>query len=110
MSDQLIPESRSYRHIQCSNETEVSGESFEVVSNPMSSMEQTFCSICGAMFPITDFEWADTSEKLSDYYARHSSDATGRQAAFSLLQEVHVNLDCLRSHSDSGWLLLSCQK
>jgi hypothetical protein len=79
MTEQTIPESRAYRHLQCGDETLVSGQSFEVVSNPMSSMEQTQCSTCGAMFPISDFAWSDTGEKLSDYYARHTQNATPAQ-------------------------------
>ena len=79
MSEQPIPESRSYRHVACGSDTEVSGQAFEIVSNPMSSMEQTQCSLCNAMFPIADFEWCDTGEKISDYYARHSQSATELQ-------------------------------
>lgn len=76
---QTIPESRAYRHVRCGQTTLVSGDSFEVVSNPMSSMERTKCSNCGAMFPITEFVWADTDETLSDYYARHTAGATPTQ-------------------------------
>ncbi len=79
MTDPAPPESRSYRHIQCGSDTLVSGQAFEVVSNPMSSMERTQCSNCGTMFPITDFEWSDSGEKLSDYYARHTQSATDLQ-------------------------------
>jgi hypothetical protein len=79
MTAAAILESRVYRHVPCGNETVVSGQSFEVVSNPMSSMERTQCSSCGAMFPIADFEWADTGERLSDYYARHTQSATPLQ-------------------------------
>ncbi|MEW4527052.1 hypothetical protein [Maioricimonas sp. JC845] len=79
MNDQPVPEERAYRHVTCGNETLVGGQSFEVVSNPMSSMEQTMCSACNAMFPIAEFEWADTGEKISDYYTRHSQNATDMQ-------------------------------
>jgi hypothetical protein len=79
MTDQAVPESRAYRHLTCGSETLVSGQSFEVVSNPMSSMERTQCSACGAMFPISDFQWSDTGERISDYYARHTQCATGLQ-------------------------------
>jgi hypothetical protein len=50
-----------------------------VVSNPMSSMERTHCSTCNAMFPITEFVWADTDERISDYYSRHTRNATALQ-------------------------------
>ncbi len=79
MTEQPVPESRTYRHVKCGNETLVGGQPFEVVSNPMSSMEQTQCANCGAMFPIAEFEWSDTGEKISDYYARHSTNATDLQ-------------------------------
>ena len=79
MSADAIPESRAYRHLKCRQETVVSGQPFEVVSNPMSSMERTMCSTCGAMFPIAEFAWADTGETLADYYARHTRSATPAQ-------------------------------
>ena len=79
MPTDAVPESRAYRHLQCQQVTLVSGQSFEVVSNPMSSMERTMCSTCGAMFPIAEFAWADTGETLSDYYARHTKNATPAQ-------------------------------
>ncbi|GAA4454855.1 hypothetical protein [Novipirellula rosea] len=79
MVEQQIPESRTYRHTQCGNETTVSEQSFELVSNPMSSMEQTHCSSCNAMFPISEYEWSDTGETISGYYARHTKNATDRQ-------------------------------
>ncbi len=79
MSEASIPESRAYRHVQCGSETVVGDESFKVVSNPMSSMERTFCSSCGTMFPIAEYEWADTGENLAEYYARHTQSATDMQ-------------------------------
>ena len=79
MPTEAVPESRAYRHSSCQQETLVGGQSFEVVSNPMSSMERTMCSTCGAMFPIAEFAWADTGETLSDYYARHTRNATPTQ-------------------------------
>jgi hypothetical protein len=79
MAEGTVPESRSYRHRQCGNETVVGGQSFETVSNPMSSMERTFCSSCNAMFGISEFQWSDSGETIADYYARHSKNATPAQ-------------------------------
>ena len=79
MADSSSPESRSYRHRKCGTETTVSGQSFETVSNPMSSMERTFCNACNAMFGITEYEWTDTGETIADYYARYSKNATPLQ-------------------------------
>ncbi len=71
-----IPTFRVYQHTLCGEQTIVSDNMFEVVSNPMSSMERTYCSSCGKMFPIAEYVWADTGELLSDYYARHTASAT----------------------------------
>lgn len=79
MAESVAPESRSYRHRKCGTETVVSGQPFETVSNPMSSMQQTFCSECNAMFGITEYEWSDTGETIAEYYARHSKTATSTQ-------------------------------
>ncbi len=79
MSDESVPESRAYTHLKCGSETVVSGQPFETVSNPMSSMEQTYCSQCNAMFGIAEYEWSDTGETIADYYARHSKSATPMQ-------------------------------
>ena len=79
MSNQSIPESRTYRHVQCGGETTISEEAFEVASNPLSTMETTYCSACRDQFPIAEIEWADTGETIADYYARHSEGATDRQ-------------------------------
>ena len=79
MSNQAVPGFRTYRHLQCGGETLASGESFEVVSNPLSGVEVTQCSACGAQSPIADFVWADTEESIADYYARHGQSASDFQ-------------------------------
>jgi hypothetical protein len=76
MTPPTIPESRVYRHLQCGTETVISGDAFEVASNPLSDMTRTWCNQCNAFFPISDYQWSDTGEKISDYYARHSARAT----------------------------------
>lgn len=79
MSEETIPESRTYRHTTCGAETTIGDQSFEVASNPMSDMTQSYCTQCGGMVPITELEWTDTNETISDYYARHSANATDTQ-------------------------------
>ena len=76
MTSPAIPESRVYRHLQCGTQTVISGQAFEVASNPLSDMTRTWCNQCNAFFPVADYEWSDTGEKISDYYARHSARAT----------------------------------
>jgi hypothetical protein len=76
MTPTPIPESRVYRHLQCGTETVISGDAFEVASNPLSDMTRTWCNQCNAFFPVSDYQWSDTGEKISDYYARHSAPAS----------------------------------
>ena len=76
MANELVPESRVYRHIKCGAETVVSDEAFSVVSNPLADMTRTWCTPCNAFFPVSEYEWADTGEKIVDYYSRHSTKAT----------------------------------
>jgi len=77
MSASEIPESRAYRHQKCGTETVVSGEAFAALSDPLSDMSRTWCSVCNGFFPLADYEWSDTGEKITDYYSRHSARATG---------------------------------
>jgi hypothetical protein len=76
MTSPAVPESRVYKHLQCGTETVISGQAFEVASNPLSDMTRTWCNQCNAFFPVSDYQWSDTGEKISDYYARHSARAT----------------------------------
>lgn len=79
MSDPRIPEARAYLHEACSSETIVSGEAFEVLSDPLSDIERTWCETCVDYYPLSDFAWSDTGERITDYYARHSAGATELQ-------------------------------
>lgn len=108
MTESTPPQSRTYRHRKCGAETVVSGQPFETVSNPMSSMTQTFCSECGAMFGITEFEWIDTGETIADYYARHSKNATSTQRFLTSKKFMILVIALLGlSASVGGYLLLS---
>ena len=76
MTPPAVPESRVYRHLQCGAETVISGQAFEVASNPLSDMTRTWCNQCNAFFPVSDYQWSDTGENISDYYSRHNARAT----------------------------------
>jgi ABC-type glycerol-3-phosphate transport system permease component len=76
MAADQVPESRVYRHITCGGETTISGSPFEVITNPLAAMSRTWCSDCNAYFPPDQYVWADTDEKITDYWARHGSRAT----------------------------------
>jgi hypothetical protein len=82
MADLLVPESRIYVHEKCQAPTEVRENSFEEMSNPLSDVPRTWCTACNAFGPISEFAWADTGEKITDYRARHSARATSVERFF----------------------------
>lgn len=77
-----VPESRAYVHEKCQGMTEVRENSFEEMSNPLSDVPRTWCTVCNAFAPVDEFAWADTGEKLTDYRARHSTRATSVERIF----------------------------
>jgi hypothetical protein len=76
MADEQVPESRVYRHLTCGGETTVSGSPFEVITNPLAAMHRTWCGNCNGFFPMDQYAWTDTEEKITDYWARHGARAT----------------------------------
>ncbi len=82
MTNPPVPESRTYVHEKCQGVTEVRENSFEEMSNPLSDVPQTWCSVCEAFGPVSEFAWADTGEKITDYRARHSARATSVERLF----------------------------
>ncbi|MCC9603681.1 hypothetical protein LOC67_24290 [Stieleria sp. JC731] len=76
MSDkQPPPTSRTYIHDRCEQPTIVAKESFAAVASPLSGVEQTYCNACKSMYAVDEYRWADTNEKLTDYYKRHGNGA-----------------------------------
>lgn len=82
MTKPSVPESRTYVHEKCQGTTEVRENSFEEMSNPLSDVPQTWCTVCNAFGPVSEFTWADTGEKITDYRARHSARATSLERFF----------------------------
>lgn len=82
MNKPPVPESRAYVHEKCQGQTEVRENSFEEMSNPLSDVPHTWCTVCEAFGPVSEFAWADTGEKITDYRARHSARATSIERIF----------------------------
>jgi hypothetical protein len=76
MADEQVPESRVYRHLTCGQETTVTGSPFGVITDPLASMWRTWCGNCNGLFPLDQYVWSDTGEKITDYWARHGARAT----------------------------------
>jgi hypothetical protein len=82
MNTSPVPESRTYVHEKCQGLTEVRENSFEEMSNPLSDVPRTWCTVCDGFGPVAEFAWADTGEKITDYRARHSARATSLERIF----------------------------
>ena len=71
--------SREYVHTQCGGETTVDGPEFAALADPLAKMTSTYCAECEEVFPVSQFVWADTRERISDYYAHYQKQASGLQ-------------------------------
>lgn len=71
-----IPDSRSYTHDKCGEVTVVSESEFKIVASPLPGCRMTMCCGCGQHFPIAEFKWSDSGERIVDYYARHRAKAS----------------------------------
>lgn len=71
--------SRDYVHSQCGGVTTIEGPEFQSLADPLSKMHSTYCSECEDVFPISEFAWDDTQERISDYYARYQQQASSLQ-------------------------------
>ena len=71
--------SRDYVHSRCSGVTTIEGPEFQALADPLSRMVSTYCSDCEDTFPIAEFAWHDTQERISDYYSRYQQQASGFQ-------------------------------
>lgn len=69
----MIPESRAYVHVRCQSSTEISGPEFSSLSDPLVGMIRTYCAGCDEMFPLDEFMWEDTKERIPAFYARHAA-------------------------------------
>jgi hypothetical protein len=67
---------RDYIHRVCGTSTTVDGPEFSALADPLARMVSTYCVKCDDHFPIDQFSWADSQEKLSDYYRRYQEKAS----------------------------------
>ena len=65
--------SRTYSHLTCGSDTTAYDESHVYVAQVFAHPESTYCSGCQDNFPIEEFCWSNTRERLTDYYARYQS-------------------------------------
>ncbi|XZE36069.1 hypothetical protein SH501x_001621 [Pirellulaceae bacterium SH501] len=72
----MMNNSRTYLHRRCRTETTVDGGEFQAMSDPLAGMRTTYCVKCDQQFPVDEYEWSDTNELISAYYARYRKKAT----------------------------------
>lgn len=66
-----VTESRVYEHhTGCRQATEVNGNDFMRLCDPLENVPGTMCTRCGRAFAFKNFRWVDTQEVLSDYRIR----------------------------------------
>jgi hypothetical protein len=68
--------SRDYTHNSCGESTTVDGPEFSALADPLARMVATYCSHCEVAFPLDQFVWSDTQERITDYYRRYQSMGT----------------------------------
>lgn len=70
---------RDYTHRTCGTSTTVDGPEFRALADPLARMVSTYCAHCEDHFPIDQFAWSDTQERISDYYRRYQEKASPLQ-------------------------------
>jgi len=63
-------------HAACRSTTTIDGPEFQALADPLTKMKATWCAECEDHFPISEFAWADTRERISDYYSRYQQQAS----------------------------------
>lgn len=79
MAKNKLRTSREYVHRKCKNTTVIDGPEFEALADPLANMICTYCGECEEHFPIAEFAWTDTDERISDYYKRYRQQASPAQ-------------------------------
>lgn len=70
-----VPNERTYTHTRCGESTIVAGHDFQGISMVLLETETTYCTTCGAQFPVEEYTWDDTGERISDAQARLAAKA-----------------------------------
>lgn len=66
-----VPRSRCLTHLACGGVTPVGGEDFKALADPLNVRDTADCIHCRAPFPLEEFAWTDSRERLTDYRARY---------------------------------------
>ncbi len=89
MADRSKTLGRAYIHDACSSSTVVKGNDYVELCNALLPCGGTYCCSCKSHFPLDNFAWEDTGEKLSDYRERIRSECPAMQRLpFRLLGAV----------------------
>ena len=86
------PDSRAYRHRKCNGQTVVGGDDFYYVAQIFAHPKRTYCASCSDYFPMNQFCWSDTDERITHYYARYAAKFT---AAETIINQSSIYLSIL---------------
>lgn len=75
LSNQPLPKSRSYVHKNCAESTVVGDDMFTLICDPTKTVNETFCARCKGFFPLSQFVWEDTNERIDRARQRWLSEA-----------------------------------
>ncbi len=67
---------RSYTHKRCGEPTALTGVYLLALCDPFSATVGTYCSGCHEHFPLKQFTWDDTGERISAARRRHAAEAS----------------------------------
>ena len=65
-----LSEGRIYTHTRCGTQTGITEEHFEGLCNPLQTCIGTFCASCQKAYPLKEFNWSDTDERIDKYRSR----------------------------------------
>jgi hypothetical protein len=69
-SSRRVPQGRTYICHRCEGATYVSDDSFSHISNPFRLCTSTYCCGCEDFVRLSEVEWEDTGELVSDFRSR----------------------------------------
>jgi hypothetical protein len=64
------PDGRAYLHHRCGGQTLVSGGDYTHICDPFWPCTGTYCCGCSRIVPLSEVEWIDTGEPISEYRSR----------------------------------------
>jgi hypothetical protein len=108
MSEYTKTLSRNYVHKSCKRVTTVSGDDYVMLECPFRPVTHTVCAACREAVPLSDVEWTDSGQRISDYRKELASGFTfWEKVRFALFRTAYegalrLNLDAKGNPKPGG--------